>query len=64
MATIAPSIRHATNDTPANGAGDLSNQALYRYRTDVRSVMALYAEDFKIPGPPAQLNQWELRRRG
>jgi hypothetical protein len=43
-----------------SGAGDVCNQALKRYRADVRSFMALYADDFKIPGPPAQLNQWEL----
>jgi hypothetical protein len=43
-----------------SGIADVCNQALVRFRTDVRSLMALYAADAKVPGPPAQLNQWPL----
>ena len=43
-----------------SGIRDVCNQALIRYRTDIWSFMALYAADSKVPGPPAQLTQWEL----
>jgi lipoxygenase len=42
------------------GVADVCNQALIRYRTDLRAFMTLYAAESGVPGPPAQLNQWEL----
>jgi hypothetical protein len=43
-----------------HGIADVCNQALVRYRTDLQAFMTLYAADSKVPGPPAQINQWEL----
>src|SRR5262245_34657756 len=36
------------------------NKALIEYRTDLQNFIALYAADSKVPGVPAQINQWEL----
>jgi hypothetical protein len=39
---------------------DKANRALVHYRRDLEAFMTLYAEGFNVPGPPAQIHQWEL----
>jgi hypothetical protein len=46
--------------TGSTGAVDMANRALVHYRRDLEAFMALYAEAYKVPGPPAQIHQWEL----
>lgn len=50
-------------DLPFTGSADVvdkCNRALIRYRTDLQDFMTLYAAASGVPGPPAQLTQWEL----
>jgi hypothetical protein len=42
------------------GIADICNQALVQYRRDLQNFIALYAAESKVPGPPAQIHQWEL----
>jgi hypothetical protein len=46
--------------TGSTGAVDMANRELVHYRRDLEAFMALYAEAYKVPGPPAQIHQWEL----
>ena len=39
---------------------EICNEALVRYRLDLQNFIVLWAADSKVPGPPAQINQWEL----
>jgi len=42
------------------GVVDGCNHALIRYRTDLVNFMKVFAADFDVPCPPAQVTQWEL----
>jgi hypothetical protein len=50
-------------DLPFAGSQDVrdrSNQALIQYRLDLKHFLTVFAAEAKVPGPPAQLTQWEL----
>jgi hypothetical protein len=41
-------------------ASDPRNQALIQYRRDLTHFLTVFAQESKVPGPPAQVTQWEL----
>jgi hypothetical protein len=44
----------------ASGIGEVCNQALIRYRKDLRAFIDLYAASSDVAPAPAQIHQWEL----
>jgi lipoxygenase len=46
--------------TGSDAATDKANRALVHYRRDLEAFMTHYAAECSVPGPPAQIHQWEL----